>query len=167
MIISNSTPLIYLAKIGRLHLLRDLFRKIIIPLEVKQEVVDAGKKINKRDAFIIEKEIANGWIEVKENAKQLDIPFDIHLGEKAVIALACTLNVKMVLIDERAARVTALLHDLTPRGTLYVLIKSLERGLLTFESFLATIDQLAQEGFRLQEEVYTKVIRKALELSKK
>jgi hypothetical protein len=42
-IISNSTVLIYLAKIGKLSLLKKLFRKVLIPGEVFNEVVIRGR----------------------------------------------------------------------------------------------------------------------------
>ncbi len=36
--ISNSSPIIFLAKINSLNTLKNLFNKIIIPTEVKEEV---------------------------------------------------------------------------------------------------------------------------------
>lgn len=63
-IVSNATPLIYLAKIGRLGLPKDLFGEVIIPKEVKEEVVDQGKRLGKADAYLVEKVIADGWIKV-------------------------------------------------------------------------------------------------------
>ena len=43
MIISDSSPLIALAKIGRFELLRDLFKDIYISKAVHREVVVRGK----------------------------------------------------------------------------------------------------------------------------
>ena len=42
-VVSNSTPLIALARINRFDLLRKLFNEINIPLAVYDEVVNAGK----------------------------------------------------------------------------------------------------------------------------
>ncbi len=42
--VSNAGPLIHLAKIGRLSLLKEIFNEIIIPRTVKVEVVDKGNK---------------------------------------------------------------------------------------------------------------------------
>ena len=41
MIVSNATPLIYLAKVGKLDLLK-IFSRVVIPKEVKVGVVDRG-----------------------------------------------------------------------------------------------------------------------------
>jgi len=75
MIVSNSGPLIHLAKIDRLKLLKELFGEVIIPLEVRIEVVDRGKDEGMADAFLIESEIENGWIlaEKSSNNKVRDI----------------------------------------------------------------------------------------------
>ncbi len=45
--VSNAGPLIHLAKIGRLNLLKDIFNEIVIPRTVKEEVIDRGKEKGK------------------------------------------------------------------------------------------------------------------------
>lgn len=42
-VVSNATPLIYLAKTGRIDLLTKVFGKVFIPQAAKVEVVDSGK----------------------------------------------------------------------------------------------------------------------------
>jgi len=42
-VVSDSTILIGLVKIGKLHLLREIFSKIFVPEEVFREVVERGK----------------------------------------------------------------------------------------------------------------------------
>ncbi len=166
MIISNATPLIYLAKVQQLELLKKIFGKVVITPEVKQEVVDRGKALQKPDAFLIEREIEKGWIIVKESTEKVVIVFDIHPGEKSVIALAKSLSQKVVLMDEMMGRKAAQLSGLTPRGTVYVLLEALKKRHLTFDQFITILDTLANEGFRLREEIYTKAMEKAREISK-
>ena len=159
-IVSNATPLIYLSKIGRLDLLRDIFGEIIIPKEVKTEVVDRGKELKKKDAYIVESAIKDGWIKVKEN-KLIEVAIDVQRGERAVISLAKNLGMGDVLIDEVSARTSAKLEGLHPRGTLFVLLKALKNDLIDFDDFLECLDKLISEGFRLKEEVYVSAIREA------
>src|SRR3989344_8510670 len=116
MIVSNATPLIYLAKINRLELLQKLFGKIIISEEVKKEVVDEGKKRSANDAVIIEQAIIAGWITVHKT-KIIEMPILIDLGEQATISLAKNKEIPIVLIDEISARTAAKLLGLTPKGT--------------------------------------------------
>ncbi len=165
MIISNATPLIYLAKVGKLELLK-IFDEVVIPEEVKVEVVDKGKKLEKNDAYVVEKAIEEGWIKVLKS-EPTDIPLKLHPGETAVLSLAKKLGVKEVLIDEKPARFAAKLVGLKPRGTVYVLLKALERNLIDFEEFLDTLNDLTKHGFRLGEDVIIEAIRKAKEIQQK
>ena len=54
MIVSNSTPLIWLAKIGKLNLLKNFFKTVMIPEAVYDEVVTKGINEKAPDAFIVE-----------------------------------------------------------------------------------------------------------------
>lgn len=42
-VVSNSSPLISLARIGRIHLLSSFYERILIPIEVHHEVTVAGR----------------------------------------------------------------------------------------------------------------------------
>ncbi len=162
MIVSNATPLIYLAKVGKLDLLK-IFGRVVIPEEVKVEVVDRGKKLEKADACVVERAIKEGWIEVLKT-EPVDVPVKLHPGERAVLSLARRLGVNEVLVDEKPARFAAKLLGLKPRGTVFVLLKALEKGLIDLDDFLDTLDRLVKHGFRLREEVVIEAIRKAKEL---
>jgi predicted nucleic acid-binding protein len=162
MIVSNASPLIYLAKVGKLELLK-IFGEVVIPEEVKVEVVDKGKELEKADAYVVERAIEEGWIKVLKT-ELIDIPIKLHPGERAVLSLAKTLGVKEVLVDEKPARFVAKLLGLKPRGTIFVLLKALEGGLIDFDEFLDTLDELIRHGFRIKEDVIIEAIRKAKEL---
>ena len=157
-IVSDATPLIYLAKAGRIGLLRTVFGRVIIPEEVKVEVVDRGKQLGEADAYIIEKAINDGWIKVL-SAEPLETPIRLEPGEVAVLSLAKKLGLKEVLVDEVSGRVAARLLDLTPRGTIFVLLRALEKKEMNLDEFLRVLNQMIDEGFRLREEVYIEAVR--------
>lgn len=158
-IVSNATPLIYLAKAGKLELLKIVFKEIFIPEEVQFEVVDTRKRLEKKDAYIVEKAIKDGWLKVL-SAETIEIPLKLNSGEVAVISLAKNLNAE-VLIDEVSARTAARLLDLEPRGTVYVLLKALKEKVIDVDEFLEILNQMIGHGFRLKEEVYVKAIKEA------
>lgn len=164
-IVSNATPLIYLAKIGKIELLKRVFGEVIIPEEVKIEVVDKGKALGEKDAYVIEDAIREGWIKIMKT-EVLDVPIKLEFGEIAVLSLAKRKGIKEVLIDEAPARTAAILMELTPRGTIYILLKALELKVIDLNEFLEAIDNLVKQGFRLKEEVLIEVIRKVRELFK-
>jgi predicted nucleic acid-binding protein len=159
-IVSNATPLIYLAKVGKIDFLRKVFGEVFIPEEVKIEVVDRGKLLGERDAYVIEKAIGEGWLKVL-TTEVVKVPIKLESGEVAVLSLAKKLGLREVLLDEVSARVAARLLDLTPRGTVFVLLKALEKKEIDLNGFLEVLDQLIRYGFRLKEEVYVEAVREA------
>ncbi|AGK62247.1 putative nucleic acid-binding protein, contains PIN domain [Archaeoglobus sulfaticallidus PM70-1] len=159
MIVSNATPLIYLAKVGKLDLLK-IFGEVIIPEEVKIEVVDKGKQMEMTDAYAVEKAIHEGWIKVLKT-ELIEVPIEIHFGEKAVLSLAKKLGVKEVLVDETSARAAARLLGLKPRGTIFVLLRALKNGEIDLDEFLDILSKMIGHGFRLKEEIFVEAIREA------
>jgi predicted nucleic acid-binding protein len=163
-VVSNATPLIYLAKVNRLDLLVNIFTQVIIPQEVKNEVVDKGKMLSKKDAYLVEKAISEGWIKVL-NTDIVAIPIELDPGEIAALSLAKNLGLKEVLIDEASARAAARLLGLTPKGTLFVLLKALQKTQIKEEEILEILNQLLKEGFRLKEEVYLEALKEAKQIA--
>lgn len=165
-VVSNSTPLIYLAKVNKLDLLKSLFTEVFIPQEVKNEVVDKGKMLGKKDAYIVEKAISEGWLKVL-TTDTVAVSIELDPGEIAALSLAKKLKLKEVLIDEASARAAARLLDLTPRGTLFILLKALQKEEIDQEEFLEILNQLLKEGFRLKEEVYLEALKEAKKIATK
>lgn len=158
--IANSTPLIYLAKLGKISLLRILFSKIYIPEAVKYEVVDQGKAHNEPDAIIVEQAIQEGWIIVRE-IKPLAIlqEMGIDRGELEAISLAVEMKQKEILLDQTHARVAAELVGLIPRGTLYVLLRALKENKINQKEYRFLLESLLAAGFRMSEELYLNALK--------
>lgn len=163
-IVSNATPLIYLAKIGKLELLKKVFADVIIPEEVRRETVDRGKELKLQDAFVIEQAIQDGWLKVFKT-DLLESPIKLETGEIAVISLAKKMAINEVLIDETPARTAAKLLGLKARGTMFVLLRALEEKVIDLDEFLESLDRLIEGGFRLREEIYLEAIRKARKIT--
>ncbi len=159
MIVSNSTALIYLAKIGKLSLLKRLFKEVFIPVEVFNEVVIRGKEQQHVDAFLIESAVEEGWIRIKdiETIREVN-EFGIHSGEAQAISLAKSLSVP-ILIDQTHARIAAKALGLKPRGTIFVLLAALRKKLLTYEEYQDSLEELVKAGFRMSEEVYLAAVK--------
>jgi predicted nucleic acid-binding protein len=158
--VSNAGPLIHLAKIGRLNLLKDIFHEIIIPKTVKVEVIDKGKEKGKPDAFLID---AVDWIRVMGdpvNADQLAEKVGIHRGEACAILLAKSLSVP-VLLDDSDARKFALGLGLEVVGSVGIIIKAVRLGLISKEDWLKDLEKLANVMW-LSVDVYEKA-RKVIE----
>ncbi|MCX6656036.1 MAG: hypothetical protein NTY03_13105, partial [Candidatus Bathyarchaeota archaeon] len=91
---ADSSVLIWLAKAGRLDLLRDQYQVVLIPSEVYSEVVEDGLREGYPDAHVVKEAVEHGWITVEDNPdggrkKRLtDDLSELHEGEAAAMALA-------------------------------------------------------------------------------
>jgi uncharacterized protein len=112
-IVIDSSPLIFLSKIGKIELLTELFDEILIPSEVFYETVTQGKEKMLEDAFAIENFITQSCkVKIKDaDIRWLD-DFPLGKGEKAVISLARIERIDNALIDESKARTLARVFNL-------------------------------------------------------
>jgi len=158
--VSNSGPLIHLAKAGLLHLIK--LYDVVIPREVKREVVDVGKERGYSDAFLVEEAIKDGWIKVIEvnvNRKFAEIAklAGLHEAEICVVYYAYK-NKVVALLDEDPARVFARGLGVNVKGSLGLLIEGLKEGLITYQEALKGLDKLADVMY-LSSSVYKLVLR--------
>ncbi len=165
--IANSTPLIYLAKLGKIGLLKTFFSRIYIPEAVKYEVVEQGKIHHEPDAIIVEKAIQEWWVVVKKT-KVLPIlqEMGIDRGEMEAISLAIEMGQKEILLDQTHAREAAELVGLTPRGTLYVLFRALKENKINLKEYRSLLESLIAVGFRMSEELYLNALKMGEQIKK-
>ncbi len=157
--VSNTSPLLYLAKLGKLDLLRKLFNKIFIPTAVYEEAVLKGKEKSFIDARVIEQAINEKWIEVKKvNLNNKERYSEIDIGESEAIELAKTLNSNLLLIDDAPARVIAESFGLNVKGTLFVLMKAYSNKLINENEIRNLLSRLISSGFRISPELYGKIL---------
>ena len=145
--VSNSSPLIFLAKINQLNLLFALFDKIFIPQAVFQEVVVTGKRNGQLDAFLVEEQIIEGKIEIREyDTTKVKFPHlknhALHPGELEAIHLALSLSEDVILLDDEEARVFARTLGLQVKGTLGLLIDFKKSALIDQKKSLEMLQQL-------------------------
>lgn len=165
-VISNATPLIYLAKANKLDLLQTIANQVLIPKAVFQEVVIEGKRLGEKDAYRVEKAIAQSWLVVKEVKNIFTLEVLLHSGEIEVISLAKDKGIKTVLMDDAKARSVGELAGLKPIGTLWIILQAVKKRIIGFDEFLSTLEDVIHSGFYLKDEVYIKAIRTARKLSK-
>ena len=159
-VISNSSPLIWLAKIDKLSLLKTLFGEVIIPKKVCTETTSGESP----DSILIREAVEDGWIKVSEEetkeAQELVQVSGIHLGEAEAILLARRTGLDLI-IDEREASATAQVFGVRPIGTVAVLLLALATNRLTFSEFKDCLDLLITTGFWLTVDVYRKALKEA------
>ncbi len=155
-IVSNASPLINMARIGRLLLLRDLYGQLIIPEAVWNEVVVEGK--GQPGASEVG---AAAWIrrKVVTNRQLIRIlQQDLDNGEAEAIALAVEEEADLLLMDERIGRESANHLGLRYAGLVGVIIEAKSRALVReIKPLLDALRDVA--GFRLSEDLYALVLK--------
>ena len=98
-VVSDASPLIALARIDRLELLREMFGTLLLPDSVWNEITNAGME-RAGAAFIVRAD----WIErrsVSNSSLVARLRRDLGAGESEAIALAQESHADVLLIDER------------------------------------------------------------------
>lgn len=157
-IVSNTSPIINLAIIDKLRLLRNLFENILIPEAVYKEVVK-GEWMAGSDEVEKAKWIKTQKIQNKIMLKSL--LQDLHDGEAEAIVLATEKKADFILLDESTARLKAKSLGLMVIGILGILIESKKRKLIP--EIKPLLNQLKSSGFWLSESVYQEALKLAKE----
>lgn len=155
-IVSNTGPLIALASIGQLGLLRELFEQVFIPPAVYAEVKDEAS---------VTALAAADWIAVQAVQDTLAVQLlreELDAGESEAIILAKELSADLILIDERAATRKARAVGLRAVGTLGVLLIAKDQGLIT--SLQSLLNDLRSAGFHMSDILYHQILHSAGEV---
>jgi len=159
--VADSSPLIYLAKVDKLYLLKELYRFVKMPEAVYREVVVKGKEKGFEDAFRVENEIGKFlFVHVPEEdfvkfvKKRLeDSGFKLGLGEIECIALCLNTNDTVLLSDDEDAKTFASVFGIKGKGTIYLLLKSCKAGLLSKRECAETFERIVRAGFWVNPEI--------------
>lgn len=156
MIVSNSSPIIVLGKLGRLELLRKCFGKIIIPESVHKEILRKG---DSPETAAVKKAADEKWLSVeKTESSSLLITERIGQGEKEAISLAAK-NKTLLLIDDDSAKAYASILGVEAHGTLYAIYASRLRSFITKAEAKDILDGIIKGGFYISTELYSEFFK--------
>src|SRR5579863_3198265 len=135
-VIADSSPLRYLILIGRVEILRDLFRQIVVPASVIGELAHPNSPAP-----------VHAWIVNPPEWLILRVPQSVDkslsgrlgAGESEAIAIAEELGADALLTDDNAARKEAERRRIPVQGTLGVLDLAAQIGLADLPAALADL----------------------------
>jgi predicted nucleic acid-binding protein len=156
-VVANTTPLISLASIGQLDLLRQLFGTIAIPSAVYLE-------IKAKPSFGFE-EVEQDWIKVLPVTEKADLPMllqKLDLGEAETLLLARELGADRVLVDEMMGFQVAKSMGLVPVRTLSMLLAAKQNGFIP--EIKPLLEEMVIQGRWYSNEVCQTILEKAGEL---
>ncbi len=160
LIVSDSSPIISLARTKKLHLIQDVYGKIIIPVGVYDEIVTKGK--GKPGAEEVKHATWISFREIKNQAevKKLMQEFNLGLGESEAIVLAQELKADLLVDDWDAIR-EARRRGIEIASTHLILVEAKRKNLI--RSVKEELEELIAFGFRTTPELVKKTLQKAEE----
>ena len=156
-VVSNATPIISLASVGKLSLLENLFGKVYVPRAVVNEI-QTGK-------YPGHEELDGDFFEIVYVNNKINLSFllnDLDLGEAESIVVAKEIEADLLLIDERLGYKIAQLHGLPVIGTLTVLLMGKKRGLI--QAVKPVLDEMIENGRWYSRKVYDHFLKSIGEL---
>lgn len=158
MVVSNTSPLVYLAALGDFEFLREIFTRVAIPRAVYQEIAVGGANLPVARAV---EAAMTSWLSVLDlsditEANRL-VQTGLHLGESEAIVLAAETGSPALLMDDsdgiRAAAARGMIVIRTPG--IYRMAK--ERHLIPAVG--PKLDALRKAGFWLRDDHYRMILR--------
>ena len=154
-VISDTSPILNLARIGRLQLLPQLYGSVLIPSAVFEELT-----ASKRDLLPAVDVSSEPWLIVasaNDQARVRELREHLDPGEAEAIVLAIEKRADLLLVDERRGRRTAVAAGLTVTGLLGVVARAKRAGLI--DRGKPVVDDLIEIArFWIGPELYTEVL---------
>jgi predicted nucleic acid-binding protein len=158
-IVADAGPLIGLARIDHMSILRSLYGTVVVPEPVLSELCAQSDRPGSRalsaalaEGVIQPRALAQGWAtELVRLCRLLDA------GEASAILLAEETECRFLMIDERRGREIARRRGIPVVGLAGVLLAAKASGLL--KSVAPVLAGLARQGYRLSDALVTEVLR--------
>lgn len=158
--VSDTSPILGLAIIGHLGLLKEQFGEIYIPQAVLAEL-KVGE--NFRGSTVVQSALSDGWLMAKniqnKPLAQL-LSQELDQGEAEAITLAVDLSVEMIVMDEKIGRERARGLGLKTVGVLGVLLSAKKHGQIpSLDDAMASLRD--EVGFFISDELYRQILTEA------
>lgn len=157
-VICDASPIIALAAVGRLDLVRELYGEAIIPRAVHEEIT-----LGPGGAELI---AGAPWLfmrDARDRSVVGELEGEVDRGEAEAIALAIELAADLIIIDDRRGRIAAARRGIPLTGVVGILLEARTRGLIGPVG--PVLDELqTRAGFRLGESVRRQALEAAGEI---
>lgn len=149
-IVSDTSCIAYLIQINLLHLLQTLYREIIIPAAVNDEILQLENK-----GYILSEFKNADWIKIYSTHNLSNVSEYENIldrGELEAISIAIELEADLLIIDEKLGRVVAKTIGFDITGLLGILITAKNKNLIL--SVKKALDELILLGCRISNTLY-------------
>lgn len=159
-VVSDTTPIISLLKIGQIDLLQKLFESVVIPkavydeLTVNNEFADEAEAIRESEYIKVADVSNRGAVDLLRRATGLD------LGESEAIIYTDESKADLLLMDESKGRKVARQMGLNVAGTVGLLIEGYEEGYLDKDEILNAVSIMKGKGRHISDSLYELLLKK-------
>ena len=158
-VISDAGPVIALARIGEIDLLRRMYGRVVVPPAVRSEIaIDSSRP----GAKVLAGMFAAGWIAVEavvDSRMRSELDQLLGSGEAEAIALAEQEEPSFLLIDDARGRKTARSRGIPVVGVAGVLLAAKSRGEIVAVG--PVLERLSDAGYRLSLRLVTATLVRA------
>jgi len=158
LIVADASPLIGLAKIGRLSLLRRLAEEVWIPRAVWRELIEGGSDRPEVKELSM---LLTGSVRESEPTMVGRFAMLVDAGEAEAVALAAVNPGCLLLIDDAAGRRLAESQGIRCMGVAGLLLRAKRSGLLT--ALATDLKALREKGYFLSEHLIAQLLAAANE----
>lgn len=152
-VVSDTSPICYLLLINQIEILQNLYKSVIIPQAVADELNASESPLVVKSWMM---QLPN-WLQIQPIRHSHDIKLEkLDPGEQEAILLAEQLKADLVILDDKAARQIAVKHGLKIIGLLGILKDAAKSDLLDLET---TFEQLQGVGFWVAPSLLERLLR--------
>lgn len=163
LVVSDTTPLISLMKIGHLDLIQQLFGEIQIPEAVLHELI-SNRRFPEESRLIQESAfIKTVVVEDMKAVELLCRSAGLDQGESEAIILSDSNEANLLLMDEAKGRKVAKQMGIQIMGTIGLLMTAYKEKKLNKEEVLKCVDILKHNGRHIDDRLYGQLIQKLAE----
>src|ERR1700676_77405 len=147
LVVSDASPVNILIRIGQMDVLPALFQSVVVPTSVAEEMTRPSTPQMVR-AWMTN---PPAWFTVRSPLSPTSLTQLRHRGERDAISLAQEIRADALLLDEEKARIQALSLGVAVIGTIGVLQRAADQGLIS--DLKAVHDMLRKTNFRVSDKI--------------
>ena len=157
-VVSDTTPILSLVKLGRLDLLQALYGKVMLPEAVYHELVSNPAFVEEAKQVIASAFLTTVSVKNKSSVELLRKVSGLDAGESEAVILYEEQNAELLLIDERKGRTVAKKMDIEYIGTAGILMLAYDKRLLCASDVEECLDRLLSYDIRFGKNLCNKVL---------
>ena len=157
-VVSDTTPLISLMKMGRLELAEQLFGEVQVPNAVYMELITNPQFSEEAQQIQNSSFIKRVVIDDSKSVDLLKRATGLDQGESEAIILSDTCHADLLLMDEIKGRQVAKQMGLHLMGTVGMLRVAYEEKLFSYEDIVKCIEVLRVNGRHISDRLYRQLL---------